>query len=133
MNKLTGRVEKLVRKTHSFVTYEEHCLMRDYFKARLATEEIPDGSYEIINKIYALYSDATRTTAEIETEVEKLLIGPSVAVRLHLLLAIEERYCNRYPMGSWMDSTQMEIIPKILRWARDFFGNIEGDDGEEDG
>jgi len=121
MGRFNGRVNSLIKKTHGFVSYEDCCLIRDYFQARLVEEEKPEDFDERCRELESLREQlsGTHDPALVERYREVLRMGP--AIWLTAVIPDAVRYCENYPDGIWLENFIAEAYKDYAKWGRDHF------------
>jgi hypothetical protein len=131
MNKFEGRIRKLITKTHNFVSYEDLCLMRDYFEERFDEAEKPE---DLESRLQELEILSQRRDVENDTcgdaRMRELICG-SDAVRYKGLYEWMTRLCNAAPNGTWLPELVNYAFPRLIADAKAYFARKkEGVDSE---
>jgi hypothetical protein len=123
MGKYSGRINRLIAKTHTFISREDYCLMRDYFKAQYDDVEKPPDLEEKLIELRALQKSEQAGNDPDCAERIGELIKSSEAVRLQYLLPWATENCKKYVTGVWLPKYYTFSIPKIVKNAKAYFAD----------
>ncbi len=121
MSKFTGRINKLLLRTHVFISPADNSIVRDYYKARFDESEKPENFDERYKQLQKLEEEYIESGKEELWEEWKEFIdeNPSVWFKFRYLSAVE--VCKSFPRGVLLDKERGESFKRIISEARDYF------------
>jgi len=118
MNKFNTRINKLFIKTHCFISYNNNCLLKDYFQAQFDEIDKPEDFEEEFNEFSELKKNCDPIkNPEIEAQLlDTLRNNPAILYKLLFQDATEIN--EKYPNGIWLPKSVAEPLLKTLNRAR---------------
>lgn len=121
MSKFTGRMNRLFLKTHVFISHADHCVVRDYFKARLEESEKPEDFDERYKKFLELKDKYLETDKEEDWEKYDEFVNTNLPVWFKFRYLMSVEYCEKCPRGSLVQKKMGENFMKLVSDARRYF------------
>jgi hypothetical protein len=120
MSKYTSRINKLVVKTHDFISHHDLCISRDYFKDRFdGCEKSEDFEREFKESEEFARKAINGSYEHLAKFTEILKTNEAIRYRTLYKIAVEE--CDEFLRGIWMAKPTSEHYLKIIRDAKRYF------------
>lgn len=121
MSKFTGRMNRLFLKTHIFISHGNHCLVRDYFKAKLEESEKPEDFEERYKKFLELKERYLETSKEEDWEKYDEFVKDNLPVWFNFRHLLSVEYCEKHPRGNLVKKEFGDNFMKFVSDARRYF------------
>jgi hypothetical protein len=125
MTKFESRINRLIMKTHNFISNEDYCLLRDYFQSRFDEEEKPpdlDEKVKLVDELYDQYRQSK--DPQIEAKMREI-VESCIAIELQRVIPWTIENCSRYPRGIWLPKSYTNGVPKLVRDAKEYFAHLK--------
>lgn len=120
MSKYASRIDKLITKTHQFVSHRNICLARDYYKALLDECEKSED-FEKEYDEFKKFAKKIRNGSDEDKAKFREILKTNQAILYRMLYEVELERCNEYPLGLWLEKPGSEHYLKLVSSAKRYF------------
>lgn len=125
MAKSENRIRSLVKRTHNFLSYEDLCLIRDYFEARFKESDQPLDLESRLEEVEFLLKERDlENDVDAKSRIDELIRG-SDAVRYKGLFEWMTSMCKYAPNGTWLPALINYTYPLLVAEARTYFAQTK--------
>lgn len=118
MSKFSSRINKLITKTHNFISHNDHCAMRDYFKMQFDEVEKTEDFEEKFQQYLDLAKKYDETKSiEIQAQIEELMKSNN-AILFYIIYKGSVEMCEEYPNGDWVPKYFTDQCMKTIKEAK---------------
>ena len=102
MSKYQNRINKLITKTHNFISHSNHCLVRDYFKALFEGFPKSEDFEEKLKEFEELEKRCLSTNDQLAMKKLNEIVSRRDVFAYKYLYEFAKRMCDKYPNGIWV-------------------------------